>query len=398
MAKELKQKKGVNEEVATNALGEEVHRVETKKFNRSIKKAAAAGRTDSKVKGANPRILELANLPEEEWYPMAMKALDDYGKRLVVNMGSEFASKPSEKAALKGTYESIIRRAQNYDLLTIEEEVLFIRLYQEKGDVIANEYLAMANVKFVISMIKDRGLYGTSMTPEDFIQEGMVGIQIVLDKYDPHKGFQLVTIMSSYVNQNIIDSINKNSRTIRIPANVIAQQARLRKATEYLNKLYGDYSWDDEDLLEEANRNYLDRPNQIIRPHHLEVIRKYTQEAMSLNAVYSDDNKRDGSESTLESYLVDEDAPTTEEIYHANELTASMIRIAKEELTNEEIVFLDESLGLWSDKKTQKLMIEELGLDRKSFKQKQEDIYNRLKKRLKQEGLHAYTEKHGRGV
>lgn len=320
----------------------------------------------------------------------------DISKDVIVPTLDKKQSKKELVAAIK-----TILDAQKDDVyIKIDgDEIEFMRRveltpYQLKmkpyGDS-AHDILVNSYTLFAIAHIRERRMYSQTMDNNDLIQEAMIGIDLVLDKYDPGRGFKLVTLMSAYIHQSVMDSINKNGRTIKLPANIFAQISRLSKAEEFLNKRYGDDNWNDEQLLTEANRDYLDRPVQIIKPHHLEIIRTKTGEALSLDKEYTDTSK-DGSDSSLETYVVDEDQRTPEESSYTSELNRKLRRIMDEELTEDEINFLDESIGMYNEKKTQKDITDDRGLDRKGFHAKRKEIFNKLKPRIAQEGLEDFLE------
>ena len=85
-------------------------------------------------------------------------------------------------------YLNDIRR---FPVLSPEEEHrLALRLYEDK-DLEAAQTLITSNLRFVVKIAFEYRSYGVKML--DMIQEGNVGLMMALRKFNPHKGFRLVS-------------------------------------------------------------------------------------------------------------------------------------------------------------------------------------------------------------
>jgi RNA polymerase primary sigma factor len=110
--------------------------------------------------------------------------------------------------------------------LTPEKEVeLAIRI--KKGDQLAVDELVNANLKFVISIAKD--YQGQGLTLSDLISEGNLGLIKAATRFDHTKGFKFISYAVWWVKQSIKQSLNDNSRVVRLPANVINKMSSLNK-------------------------------------------------------------------------------------------------------------------------------------------------------------------------
>jgi RNA polymerase sigma-32 factor len=100
-------------------------------------------------------------------------------------------------------YLNEIRR---FPVLSPEEEHrLALRLYEDK-DLEAAHTLITANLRFVVKIAFEYRSYGVKML--DMIQEGNVGLMMALRKFNPHKGFRLVSYavwwIRAYIQNHLI--------------------------------------------------------------------------------------------------------------------------------------------------------------------------------------------------
>lgn len=114
-------------------------------------------------------------------------------------------------------------------ILTQEEEVeLAIRI--QEGDDYAVEKLVEANLKFVISIAKE--YQGQGLKLADLISEGNYGLIKAAKRFDHTRGFRFISYAVYWIKQSIMQSLNNNSRAIRLPANVINKLYKIRKQIE----------------------------------------------------------------------------------------------------------------------------------------------------------------------
>jgi RNA polymerase primary sigma factor len=114
-------------------------------------------------------------------------------------------------------------------LLTPNEEIDLAKRIQN-GDNIAIEELVNANLKFVISIAKEYQNQGLSLA--DLISEGNYGLVKAATRFDHTRGFRFISYAVWWIKQSIIQSLNENARTVRLPANVINRLSRLKKEIE----------------------------------------------------------------------------------------------------------------------------------------------------------------------
>jgi len=112
------------------------------------------------------------------------------------------------------------------DLLSIEEEnELTNRIVN--GDKEAINELVEGNLKFAISVAKEYQGLGLSLS--DLINDGNIGLIKAANKFDPTRGFRFISYAVYWIRQSIMQSLNDNSRVIRLPSSVINKISQLEK-------------------------------------------------------------------------------------------------------------------------------------------------------------------------
>ena len=113
-----------------------------------------------------------------------------------------------------------------------QEKELSIRALQ--GDQNAINELVECNLKLVVPIAKR--YYGCGLPLLDLIQEGNLGLIKAAEKYDGNKGFRFSTYATYWIRQAISRALSDQSRTIRIPANMVELLSKVRQATAVLTQ------------------------------------------------------------------------------------------------------------------------------------------------------------------
>jgi RNA polymerase primary sigma factor len=147
---------------------------------------------------------------------------------------------PSRSRDCLGAYLAAISRIP---LLTREQEVE-LATASKHGNARAREKLVASNLRLVVSIA--RRYQGMGLSFPDLIGEGNLGLIKAAEYFDVDLGFRFSTYASKWIRQSITRSLANHSRTVRIPANVIANLRRYLHAERRLaQKRAGRHTIDD---------------------------------------------------------------------------------------------------------------------------------------------------------
>jgi RNA polymerase primary sigma factor len=136
-----------------------------------------------------------------------------------------------------------MRDVRKSDLITAEKEVELAKKIQD-GDKRALDELVKANLRFVIKIAKEYQNQG--LAAADLISEGNYGLITAAKKFDHTKGFRFNTYAVWWIKQSIMQSLNDNSRTVRLPGSVINKLSKIRKEVDVFEKENQRSPYDDE--------------------------------------------------------------------------------------------------------------------------------------------------------
>jgi RNA polymerase primary sigma factor len=110
-------------------------------------------------------------------------------------------------------------------------------LSQRERSIIEEELLT-GNLRFVITVAKQYQNQGLDFP--DLIAEGNLGLMKAIKNFDWNKDLRFISYAVWWVKQSIIQSLNDNSRTIRLPVNVVQDLQRAKKEVENSGKKLDD--------------------------------------------------------------------------------------------------------------------------------------------------------------
>jgi RNA polymerase primary sigma factor len=87
--------------------------------------------------------------------------------------------------------------------------------------------LVRGNLRFVISVSKMYQNQGLDLL--DLISEGNIGLIKAAERFDPTSGLKFISYAVWWIRQSIMASLNENSRTIRIPSNLVQESQKQKK-------------------------------------------------------------------------------------------------------------------------------------------------------------------------
>jgi len=116
--------------------------------------------------------------------------------------------------AVTGTLDLYIAEINKFALLSADEEFrLSVRL-KKYNDMDAAEQLVVSNLRFVVKIAHEYRNYGVKLS--DLIQEGNIGLMHAVKKFDPYKGYRLISYAVWWIRAYIQNFIIKSWSLVKI--------------------------------------------------------------------------------------------------------------------------------------------------------------------------------------
>lgn len=101
-----------------------------------------------------------------------------------------------------------LKEIEKYPVLSKEEEYkLAVRYYEDNDDLEAANMLVVSNLRFVVKIASEYISYGFPLT--DLVQEGTIGLMKAVRKFNPYKGYRLISYAVWWIRAKIQNHIMK---------------------------------------------------------------------------------------------------------------------------------------------------------------------------------------------
>ncbi|HPK54777.1 MAG TPA: RNA polymerase sigma factor RpoH [Smithellaceae bacterium] len=113
-----------------------------------------------------------------------------------------------------GTLDLYIAEINRFPLLTPEEEFKLAVRLKKNNDTSAAEKLIVSNLRFVVKIAHEYRNYGFKLA--DLIQEGNIGLIHAVKKFDPYKGYRLISYAVWWIRAYIQNYLIKSWSIVKI--------------------------------------------------------------------------------------------------------------------------------------------------------------------------------------
>src|SRR5579875_801602 len=174
-----------------------------------------------------------------------------------------------------------LRDIEKYPVLSREEEYELAVRYRKEGDLEAAKRLVVSNLRFVTKIASEYVSYGFPLL--DLIQEGTIGLMRAVKKFNPDRGYRLISYAVWWIRARIQDFIMKSWSLVKIGTTQAQRKLfqKLSRAKKQLN-ISGD------DLSEENLKKVADLFN-VKEKDVLGMEMRMAERDFSLDAASSDD-------------------------------------------------------------------------------------------------------------
>ena len=268
-------------------------------------------------------------------------------------------------ADLSGVTDSVtlfMNELGKHELLTAAEEVALAKRV-ERGDQQAKERMINSNLRLVVSIAKRYRGHGVAFG--DLIQEGVIGLNRAVEKFDWRKGFKFSTYATWWIRQACQRAISNQGRTIRVPAHVHERRIKLARLTREFEIEHGREP-SIEELAEMSG----------YEEQHIEEALSAVEASVSLNQAVGDDG--DGE---LGDLFADPDAVDPAE-EAGDAVRQQSVRAALGTLPQRERRLVELRFGFGGEQQSLDAIARELGVSRERVRQIETQALARLETTL----------------
>ena len=148
-------------------------------------------------------------------------------------IGKEPLLSPSEEIELAHQVQAL---KVLMEAVTSQQQTVEHRKALRSGMRARNRMIA-ANLRLVFSVAKKYQHQGLELL--DLIQEGTIGLERAVDKFNPSMGYKFSTYAYWWIRQSMVRAIDNTSRTIRLPIHIGERLTKLRRVTRDLSHRLG---------------------------------------------------------------------------------------------------------------------------------------------------------------
>ncbi|MDX9820823.1 MAG: RNA polymerase sigma factor RpoH [Syntrophales bacterium] len=217
-----------------------------------------------------------------------------------------------ELPVVAGTLDLYIAEINQFPILTAEEEFALAVRLKKFNDLEAAEKLIVSNLRFVVKIAHEYRNYGVKLP--DLIQEGNIGLMHAVKKFDPYRGYRLISYAVWWIRAYIQNFVIKSWSLVKI-GTTQAQRKLFFKLGQARKRL---------ETMAERNPEFAEIAETLgVKAHEIEEMdMRMSNRDLSLDAAVSEDG-----DSTHMDFLV----------YEGEDQEESLIRKEEKDLVQQNI-------------------------------------------------------------
>ena len=142
----------------------------------------------------------------------------------LATIGREPLLTPAEEIELGNQVQTMMRLTEEGDRELNDLEKKLLRIGKR-----SKQRMMKANLRLVVSVAKK--YQGKGLELLDLIQEGSLGLERAVEKFDPTRGYKFSTYAFWWIRQSMTRAIACQSRTIRLPVHLSERLTAIRKVS-----------------------------------------------------------------------------------------------------------------------------------------------------------------------